>query len=57
MSAKSSEVNPVMKGACGHPSVDNVALDFLYEMNNHELNRFFFQVDFDSGLDLVVNDF
>ncbi len=57
MSAKSGEVNPVMMDACVHLLVDNVALDFLYEMNNHELNQFFFQVDFDRGIGFDVNDF
>ncbi len=57
MSAKSGEVNPVMMDACVHLLVDNVALDFLYEMNNNELNQFFFQVDFDRGIGFVVNDF
>ncbi len=57
MSAKSGEVNHVTMGACMHPAVDNISLKFLYEMNNHELNRFFFQMDFDSGMDFVVNDF
>ena len=57
VSAKSGEVNPVTMGACIHPAVDDVSLNFLNEMNDYELNRFFFQVDFDSGMDFVVNDF
>jgi hypothetical protein len=38
VSAKSGEINPVMMGACIQPVVDNVSLNFLYEMNDHELN-------------------
>jgi hypothetical protein len=57
VSTKSGEVHLVTYRIYILQAVDNVSLDFLFAMKNHELNRFFFQVDFDSGMDFVVNDF
>jgi hypothetical protein len=57
VSTKSGEVHLMTYRICILQAVDNVSLDFLFEMKNHELNQFFFQVDFDKGIDFVVNDF